>query len=181
MSADGQFVFGYGSLAGLRGCPARLQGHRRVWGVAMDNRATIAGYKYYRLRADGSRPQVHVAFLDIVEDPASQTAGILIEADDAMLRALDERERNYDRVDVTAAVPQAPGRVWAYRGSRAGRERLRAGRRHGSAVVDLHYVAGVRAGFARLGIELDADPAGLAPMDLERVDVPPRRRAAAGC
>ena len=41
-------VFGYGSLAEPRaGRPLRLAGWRRVWGVAMDNRVTIPGYKYF--------------------------------------------------------------------------------------------------------------------------------------
>jgi hypothetical protein len=169
-----QYVFGYASLAGgLHGRPARLTGYRRVWGVAMDNRATIPGYKYYRRRVDGSRPEVFVAFLDIVQDAAALTRGILIEVDDVALRALDERERNYDRIDVTAAVPDAPGAVWAYRGSAAGRERLRSGRRRGSAVVDLRYVVGVRAAFEELGWHEEIDPGELALMDLERVDLPP--------
>jgi hypothetical protein len=169
----GQYVFGYGSLAGLRGRPARLEGHRRVWGVAMDNGATIAGYKYYR-RRDGSRPDVFVAFLDIVEEPGAATAGLLIAVEDeAALRALDARERNYDRIDVTAAVPDAPGTVWAYRGSPAGRERLTDGRRRGTAVVDLHYVGGVRAAFGLLGVEQDIDPDELPLLDLERIDLPP--------
>src|ERR687894_1532691 len=46
MTAVAQFVFGYGSLAaGFAGRRARLHGHRRVWGVAMDNRLDIPGYK----------------------------------------------------------------------------------------------------------------------------------------
>jgi gamma-glutamyl AIG2-like cyclotransferase len=167
-----QYVFAYGSLAGRPGRAARLAGYRRVWGVAMDNRVDVPGYKYYR-RADGSRPDVYVAFLDIVPDPAALTRGSLIEADTSALRALDGRERNYDRIDVTAAVPDAPGRVWAYRGSAAGRERLRSGRVRASVVVDLRYVAGVRAAFEELGWQEEIDLEGLALMDLERIDLPP--------
>ena len=168
-----QYVFGYGSLTGLRGRTGRLCGYRRVWGVAMDNRATIPGYKYYRRRADGSRPEIFVAFLDIVQDAAAVTCGILVEADDVTLRALDERERNYDRIDVTAAVPDAPGVVWAYRGSAAGRQRLGIGRRRGSAVIDLRYLVGVRAAFDELGWDEDVQADGLPLMDLERIDLPP--------
>ena len=64
---DPAFVFGYGSLLGarrrraVRGWP----GHRRRWAVAMDNRRTIPGYKYF-LDADGARPDVYVTFLDAV-------------------------------------------------------------------------------------------------------------------
>jgi len=168
-----QYVFAYGSLAGLRGRTGRLCGYRRVWGVAMDNRATIPGYKYYRRRADGSRPEVFVAFLDIVKDGAAVTRGILIGADDLALRALDARERNYDRIDVTTAVPDAPGVVWAYRGSAAGRERLSIARRRGSAIVDLRYVAGVRAAFDEHGLHEEVGAEDLPLMDLERIDLPP--------
>ena len=167
-------MFGYGSLAvGCAGRRARLLGYRRVWGVAMDNRITIPGYKCYRLRADGSRPQVYVAFLDVVEDAGAATEGMLLAIDDVALRALDERERNYERIDVGARVAEAPGRVWAYRGTAAGRARLQRGLRQGSAVVDRGYLRAVRAGFAAAGIADDADPGELAIMDLERIDLAP--------
>lgn len=174
MAATEQYVFGYGSLAGgAAGHAARLEGHRRVWGVAMDNRVTVPGYKLYHLRADGSRPAVFVAFLDVVAEAGAATDGLLLEVDDDALRALDERERNYERVDVTSAVPGAPGTVWTYRGTAAGRERLRRGRRLGRLVVDRAYLQTVRAGFAALGLDGHADPGDLAVLDLERVDLPP--------
>ena len=172
-----QFVFGYGSLAAsCTGWPARLAGHRRVWGVAMDNTKTIPGYKFYRRRdggAAGERPAVFVAFLDLVEDPAAATDGVLIAVDDDALVALDARERNYDRIDVTAAVADARGRVWTYRGRSDARERLRLGRERGTAVVALDYVRGVRATLAALGIDDDPALEDLRPMELERVDLPP--------
>jgi hypothetical protein len=168
-----QFVFGYGSLAAAAdGRRARLEGHRRVWGVAMDNRVTIPGYKAYRLRADGSRPAVFVAFLDVVADPRAVTDGVLFAVDGAVLSALDARERNYERVDVSAAVPGVPGIVWTYRGSAAGRARLQRGLQGGSAVVDRGYLEAVRAGFAALGIADDADPGALPVIELERVELP---------
>lgn len=174
MPAAEQFVFGYGSLAGGgAGQAARLDDHRRVWGVAMDNRVAIPGYKIYRQRADGSRPAVFVAFLDVVPEPGAAADGVLLAVDDAALRALDERERNYERVDVSAAVTGAIGTVWTYRGTDAGRERLRRGVRDGSAVVDRAYLATVRAGFAQHGISDDLDPVELPVVDLERVDLPP--------
>lgn len=168
-------VFGYGSLAvaaPLR--PAVLRGHRRVWGVAMDNTLDIPGYKYFRRSEDGSRPAVFVAFLDIAEDAAATTGGALIAADDTLLRALDARERNYERVDVTALVHGAePGAtVWTYHGSAAGRARLQVGVRRGSAVVAVDYVEGVRAALRALGFDDDAGLGPLAPMGLERVDLP---------
>jgi len=169
-----QLVFGYGSLAvGVAGRPARLEGHRRVWGVAMDNRISIPGYKAYRRREDGSRPPVYVAFLDVVEDPDAATDGVLLAVDAGALRALDARERNYERIEVSAAVAGAPGRVWTYRGSAAGRARLQLGRKRGSAVVQLEYLRTVRGTFAALGIEDGADPGALPVVDLERVELAP--------
>lgn len=175
--AAGQYVFGYASLAAARrGVPARLEGYRRVWGVAMDNRVDVPGYKSYRRFSDDSRPDVHVAFLDIVEQPGGAIEGLLLGVDDVSLLALDERERNYDRIDVTAAVPEAPGRIWTYRGSDQGRRRLRAGLRDNRAVVDVEYVRAVRATFIALGVDDDPAPGAELPlMSLRRVDLPPAR------
>jgi hypothetical protein len=140
----------------------------------MDNRVDIPGYKSYRRLEDGSRPAVYVAFLDIVEDPGVTIEGVLLAVDAPALRALDERERNYDRIDVTAAVQPAPGTVWTYRGSDDGRERLRTGLMAGRAIVDAAYVEAVRATFSALGIDDDVRPGDeLAPMSLERLELPP--------
>jgi hypothetical protein len=176
-----QFVFGYGSLAGehLR-CPvARLRGWRRVWGVAMDNRVDVPGYKSYRLRADGSRPAVFVAFLDIEPDRDAVVTGVCMPVAADELDALDRRERNYDRIDVTSQLDGSPpGRVWAYRGSDDGRARLHDGAATGRAVVSRDYLAGVLAAVATLApadvpaVERSPQLAGLAIVDLERVELP---------
>ncbi len=177
-----QFVFGYGSLAAEHvRCPAtRLRGWRRVWGVAMDNRVDVPGYKSYRLRSDGSRPDVLVAFIDIEPDPASVVTGVCMPVDEPELRALDRRERNYDRLEVTDAIAgTAPGLVWAYRGSRDGRARLRDGLADGRAVAGREYFEAVRAGVAAIAphevaeIERSAASVGLRFVDLVRVEVPP--------
>ena len=55
-------VLAYGSLAvATSGTPAVLHGHRRRWGVAMDNAVDLPGYKAYVDPATGERPAVHVA------------------------------------------------------------------------------------------------------------------------
>jgi cation transport regulator ChaC len=139
-------VFGYGSLSVVGGRPCVLRDHRRGWGVAMDNRRTIPGYKVYVDPETGERPAVYVAFLSIWPEPGAHVEGVAFEVDDTALAALDARERNYDRCDVSGLVePETGARVWAYVGSAAGRERYAAGRAAGTAVVAKEYLALVGA------------------------------------
>ncbi len=175
-----QYVFSYGSLAAdLPGNHlAVLRGRRRGWGVAMDNSVDAPGYKHYRLRADGSRPEVFVAFLDLFDDPAAATHGVCVAVDDEQLAAIDHRERNYERIDVSGAVLPARPEVWAYVGSPAGRDRLRRARAAGTAVISRDYVERTRAAFAALGDDVrddfDASAAAgdLPVVDLERFENP---------
>jgi gamma-glutamylcyclotransferase (GGCT)/AIG2-like uncharacterized protein YtfP len=177
VSAD-QFVFGYGSLASeLAGAAVVLRGYRRVWGVAMDNARDLPGYKHYRLRSDGSRPDVFVAFVDLQAQRGGTVHGRCVAVDDASLEILDRRERNYRRVDVTADVDAPPaGTVWAYLGSAPARKRFHAGRRSGSTVVSRDYLQLVRAGIAALGLgelekfERSSGLQRLQVWDLERVE-----------
>jgi gamma-glutamylcyclotransferase (GGCT)/AIG2-like uncharacterized protein YtfP len=195
LNAQGrQFVFGYGSLTarpGLvvtrelkeHGFVADLAGLRRTWGVAMDNRSNLPGYKYYTDPA-GRRPEVFVAYLDLVPaaaDGAARVNGLCLPVDDGTLEQLDLRERNYERTDVSdrladsglSALGGTDGaRVWAYVGKAAARERLAEGRRAGTAVIDAGYVRTVEAGFAALGDdELAAVRTSLAPGDLPVVEL----------
>jgi Gamma-glutamyl cyclotransferase, AIG2-like len=176
------FVFGYGSLAHdllADVTVTRLRDYRRRFGVAADNSRAIPGYKRYRA-AGGSFPSLFVAFLDLVEDPETTVNGVLAPVDVESLADLDRRERNYDRIDVTAAIDTPPpGRVWAFVGSSDGRKRLETGRAAGKAVVQRTYLEHVHAGFRRLGTaEYDhflatSDLDGLPSLDLERIDLPP--------
>ena len=164
-------VFGYGSLV-LDGTGAleTLPGHRRIWGVATDNVRHIPGYKKYLSRADGSRPDIYVAFVDIEPDPESAVRGLVRPVSEAELSELDARERNYDRIDVTDLIESDyGGPVWSYRGSAEGRERLRQGRAEGRAVVSNDYLAKVRLGLEALGEA--PPPTDLPVWDLERVDL----------
>jgi hypothetical protein len=133
------YVFAYGSLkAGVAGTPCTLRDHRRGWGVAMDNRVTIPGYKYY-LDEHGGRPEVYVAFLSIWPERGATVDGVAFAVDETTLAALDHRERNYERRDVSELV-DVDGPVWAYVGSAAGRERFEAGRAAGTVVVAERYL-----------------------------------------
>ncbi|MFL5843207.1 MAG: gamma-glutamylcyclotransferase family protein [Solirubrobacteraceae bacterium] len=145
-------VFGYASLKVEGGRPARLPGWRRVWGVAMDNRVAIPGYKIYEDPATGERPAVHVAFLDIVEEPEAVVEGVLLEVAD--LAPLDARERNYDRVRVETDA----GPAWTYVGSAAGRARFTEAE---ALVVDRTYLA----------LVADAPPPPCPVVNLRRVDL----------
>lgn len=184
-----QFVFGYGSLAaeigshhGREPCDegfiADLPGFHRGWGVAMDNRRDLPGYKYYTA-ADGSRPGVFVSFLDVAAAGVqSSVNGLCLPVDCAQLVRLDRRERNYVREDVTDRVPAgatggADGvQIWAYVGRDDARDRLAAARRAGIAVIDAGYLRVVEAAFAALGSdELARCRASLEPGELPVVEL----------
>lgn len=179
-------MFGYASLvvdAEDDAVRATLPGYRVVWGVATDNRRAIPGYKMYLRRSDGVRPAVYVAFLDFERDPEGEIEGVVSPVSEGELAALDRRERNYDRIEVTGEIVSEgaalEGPVWAYQGSQDGRERLRRGRAERCAVVSRDYAEKVAAGFRLLGREregrhlVSAGLDGLPVWDLERVDLPP--------
>lgn len=178
------WVFGYASLvpdgAGGGAMAARLAGHRRVLGVAHDNRRIIPGYKTYFRRDDGTRPDVYVSFFDVQAADGVSVEGLALPVDDERLEALDAREGNYDRVDVTGLVEGPEGRVWTYMGQAAGRARLARGRAEGTAVVSRDYLEKVRSAFRARGkdayaeFERTTDMLGIPAMDLDRRDVAER-------
>jgi cation transport regulator ChaC len=175
-----EFVFGYGSLAWEGELPvhqAELRGARRVWGVAMDNTGDLPGYKHYRRRRDGSRPAVCVAFLDLAPSSGDAVNGVCLAVTSEQLGALDVRERNYVRVDVTDRLhPRPPGRAWTYVGRPDSRARLRRARARSRAVVSREYRERVLRGFAALGRDALArfrqstDAGGLPELELVRID-----------
>jgi Gamma-glutamyl cyclotransferase, AIG2-like len=114
-----------------------------------------------------------VAFLDAVPDPGATVCGLAFEVDEAGLAALDARERNYRRVDITARMDaDLGGRVWAYLGRDEARERYAAGARAGTAVVSRAYLEGVRAGFAAHLMNGEIEAPEVPVLDLELVRVP---------
>lgn len=112
-----------------------MAGLRRAWGVAMDNREAIPGYKVYEDPQTGERPPVHVAFLDVVDDPGAFVDGVLIDVPD--LARLDTRERNYVRRQVLTDA----GPAWIYTGSATGQARFADGLATGTLVVQAGYLA----------------------------------------
>jgi hypothetical protein len=174
-------VFGYGSLVTFAGAqPATLSGHRRVWGVAMDNRVAIPGYKVYVL-PDGTRPAASIAFLDLVAaEDGTEVNGLLLPVDADRLAALDARERQYERTDVTHAISPAPDDglpVWTYTGRPPGRARIRDAP---PVLIQRAYADLVASTFAAFGptaltayrASTDAPPFPLT--DLTRIDLPER-------
>ena len=166
------------SAATSRRCAAIAATGASRWTTRRD----LPGYKYYRLEADGSRPPIFVAFLDIAPDPGATRRRHLHARRRGDLAELDERERNYDRVDVTDLVDEPRGRVWAYRGSAAGQARLHEGLTRGRAAVSRDYLDGVLAALAVFAPgEADAmarspADAGLDVLDLERIEIPRDQR-----
>ena len=169
------FVFGYGSLMRRPGgIPCHLLGHRRAWNVAMDNRRTIPGYKYYVDPDTGERPPVHVTFLNIYAAAEGRVNGIALPVPAEVLDQLDRRERNYDRIDVTRLLDvDLGGTVWTYLGSEAARKRFAAG----TAVVSQDYFDAIREGFATVGgldeFDQSTDRLTVPLRRLTRVDLPP--------
>jgi hypothetical protein len=158
---EAEYVFGYGSLAGdPGGTRALLRGHRRTWGVAMDNSEDIPGYKHYET-PDGDRPAVRVCFLDIEPDPQRDVSGFLLPLERP--DQLDGRERNYVRQDVTDQIEGAQGRVWAYFGSPEGRRR----RNEGTPVISRAYLEA-----AERALGHSVSTGGLPVWELRRVDHP---------
>ncbi len=155
------YVFGYASLVALHDAealPGRLNGFRRRWGVAMNNWEGGDRVKHYLDPETGERPRIRVAYMDIYEQKGVAVNGLALPVDAERLDALDAREVNYERVEVTgtfepdgsAGPPASSSRVFAYVGLDAARERCRRGVEDGDVVVRRGYTAAVRSAFEGL-------------------------------
>ena len=174
------WVFAYGSLLPMGhdvlpggAVAADLHGWRRSWSVAMDNSVDVPGYKHY-VAPDGQRPDLMICYLDIDERPDAVVNGVALEVGADELPALDARERNYERRDVTGQFNVTlGGRVWAYVGRRAARARARCGRRERRLVIASSYQERVLAGFdvlrQRRRFALLTEPADVPVADLSLV------------
>ena len=190
--AELDYVFGYASLVALSepgALPGRLRGYRRYWGVAMDNWEATNDRKHFLDPRTGERLRIRVAYLNLREDAGSAVNGLALPVDADRLAALDEREVNYERVDLTGAFEPACGvaedpalplpraRVFTYVGTAAARERCRRGLAEGDCFVSRDYVADVRSAFAALGedalVELDRTTDSLPFPERDLQVVPP--------
>lgn len=152
----------------------------------MDNTVDLPGYKHF-VTPEGERPVLMVAFLSIAPRAGATVNGVALRVADDELPGLDDRERNYARVDVTDDINAGlDGRVWAYAGLDAARERLALGLREGRLAIASSYHERVLAGFEALGqrdrfTRLTA-PAPAPVADLEVVLAAPRAEPrSAGC
>jgi hypothetical protein len=151
--SDLAYVFGYASLVALEdeALPGRLHGYRRFWGAAMNNWEGGEAAKHWLDRGTGERPRIRVAYLDLYEQSGSAVNGVALSADATRLAALDAREINYRRIDVSAAFePAIRQRVFTYVGLDAARERCRQGAAESNVFVSSDYVGSVRRAFEQL-------------------------------
>ena len=155
------YVFGYASLVALNepaAVPGRLQGYCRCWGVAMNNWEGGDQTKHFLDRETGERPRIRVAYLDVYERSGSAVNGLALPVDATRMAALDAREVNYERVDVSNSFePAISGRVFTYVGLEDARERCRQGTLERNIYASRDYAEGVRLAFETLGADALAE------------------------
>ena len=159
-----------------RGVPCRLRGQRRGWGVAMDNRRTLPGYRYFLDPATGERPAVYVAFLDIRPDAGARVDGVVFPARPRRARRaraqLRARARSAGSSTPTSAARCGPTSACPRRASAARPAAARAPRSCGTS-TSTRVREGLRR--ARRAGEFDAttDRPGVPVRALREVRVPP--------
>jgi hypothetical protein len=181
------YVFGYGSLVELstplwigevahQPIAGRLHGFRRSWGVAMNNWDAAVTAKHWVDPGSGEKLQIRVAYLDIEARRGATVNGLAVPVDESRLAALDAREGNYERFEVSRAFrPVAPGPVFVYRGLEAARERRRQGAAGGDVYISSEYLDQVQRAFSALGpdalaeFEQTTGPLPFPVKDLKRI------------
>ena len=154
------WVFGYGSLVspdslgatlgravdvtGNGWSEAELDGYVRAWNYGIGH---WVGHD-----ADGA--SWALVALGLVADPSGSTNGIVVRVEPDELLRLDDRERDYDRVEVTEALTSTrtlDGPAVTYVPRRSAVERYELARATGRAAVERRYVDLVDGAFAALG------------------------------
>ena len=164
------FVFGYGSLMNVENLQKYL-GHdltpdsdfifcglrdfHRCWNIAMDNRIDLPNYKYYIEQKTGNRPEGFVTFLNIRPVQGKTIIGILFRVSDRELRNLDQRERNYQRIDVTKAIDiPIQEKAWVYIGLDEAEKRYQESLKQDNAMISQDYFDLVHNAYLSLGKEV---------------------------
>lgn len=159
------WVFGYGSLASPSSL-ARTIGREVAWGDDV-HRATLDGWgrrwNYGSPRTGVSWTHGEAEIMDgvmvclgIVDDPGGTISGVVFAVDDAELAALDRRERDYHRIEVTTATAvhgdvAATASIVTYVPRTSSIERYERARSIGSAAIRQTYWDLVDAAFTDLG------------------------------
>ncbi len=155
-------MFGYGSLVAAAEAERLVAGEvaqlgtlanwRRGWNVAMANASAASDTKHFLDPDTGQRPAIFVAWLNVYPCPGAKVNGVFLPLTAAALPALDARERNYRRVEVSAdaSLPtHLP--IWTYTGLAAGLERFRVGQATGTLFVSSDYHELCRMAFLSRG------------------------------
>ncbi len=157
------WVFGYGSLVDPRSLARTID---RLAEIGVDAfQADLAGYGRrwnYGTMAVGESVdepgrEWRIVALGLEVAAHESVNGLIARVDDDDLAALDRRERNYDRVDVTAAMTFAAdidvGAIVTYVPRAEPVERFERSRADGTAAISKRYWDLVDAAFAALGPE----------------------------
>ncbi|WP_019504636.1 gamma-glutamylcyclotransferase family protein [Pleurocapsa sp. PCC 7319] len=161
------FVFGYGSLVnwdnlqqylgrkltpGLDFVICGLHNFHRCWNIAMDNRLDLPNYKYYIEEQTGNRFNGFVTFLNIRFDQDKTIIGILFRVSEPELENLDQRERNYQRIDITHLINRAiQGKAWVYLGLEQAKNRYHEGLQKNCTAISQEYFDLVNDAYYSLG------------------------------
>lgn len=126
----------------------------------MDNRVNLPHYKYYLDSRSGQRFDGFVAFLNVYPAPNAQILGILFAVNDQEIQRLDQRERNYQRLEISQCLTMPPNTAqnfppswsaWVYRGLDAAEQRYRQGVAVGKIAIAQPYADTVAAAYTSLG------------------------------
>ncbi len=167
------YIFGYGSLVAIESLRVflgrekmipgdyqfcRLRDYQRTWNIARENKIDAPGYKYY-IEADSEvRPDIYVTFLNVRPDPGTSIAGLLFGVTAAELKLVDQRERNYQRVEVRNHLDlKLTNPVWLYIGLPEAEQRFQRGQQTNTAVISKVYYELVHDAFLAQGPDAAAD------------------------
>ena len=169
MMYEDNLVFGYGSLMNLDklqqylgrnltfGLDFKICGLRnfhRCWNIAMDNRLNLPNYKYYIERGTGNRPESFITFLNICPNQGKTIMGILFRVCHEELNKLDQRERNYQRIDVTKKIEEkVAGKVWVYIGLEEAEQRYEQALKQNNGMIAQEYIESIYSGYKLWGQE----------------------------